>query len=374
MPPKAAEADIVFVFFDTTHLANAVHEFVRVEFPKAAIIGGTCARGVFSDQGFSQAHAIGMIAIIDPAGCYGVASSKIGDDPGGAARMALSAALERSGCEGELPELIWIYQAQGREECVVEGLRSLVGDRCAIVGGSAANHPISGLSTQMSADGVHHDHILVGVLFPSTSVSYAYGGAYHPTGPSGVVTDVDEVNGTRRIVQIDGEPAALVYNRWVGDALADVLSDGGPIEAHASQSPLAVDMKDQTGLTHYLVIHPTYVDADHALHISVKVTPGARINAMEADDTPLSERLASVARLAKLELEGAAAVGAIFIVGAACEMEEAPPQTPQHFRRVLGGAPYLGGFTFGEQGALMRRNLHGNLMISAILFGAEHAS
>jgi hypothetical protein len=35
----------------------------------------------------------------------------------------------------------------------------------------------------------------------------------------------------------------------------------------------------------------------------------------------------------------------------------------------LDGAPFLGAFTFGEQGALLKAgNRHGNLMISCIIF------
>ena len=32
--------------------------------------------------------------------------------------------------------------------------------------------------------------------------------------------------------------------------------------------------------------------------------------------------------------------------------------------------PFLGCFTFGEQGCISDRNVHGNLMISAVAFGA----
>jgi len=37
---------------------------------------------------------------------------------------------------------------------------------------------------------------------------------------------------------------------------------------------------------------------------------------------------------------------------------------------ALGGAPFLGTFTFGEQGPILGAgNRHGNLMISCIIFG-----
>ena len=45
------------------------------------------------------------------------------------------------------------------------------------------------------------------------------------------------------------------------------------------------------------------------------------------------------------------------------------PQVAQAVAQRLAGAPFVGCFTFGEQGAMQGRNMHGNLMISAIAFG-----
>ena len=43
----------------------------------------------------------------------------------------------------------------------------------------------------------------------------------------------------------------------------------------------------------------------------------------------------------------------------------------QALRQRLGPVPFLGCFTFGEQGWLLDRNVHGNLMVAAVVFGAE---
>lgn len=46
-------------------------------------------------------------------------------------------------------------------------------------------------------------------------------------------------------------------------------------------------------------------------------------------------------------------------------------EVAQALRGALPGVPFLGGFTFGEQGrSVTGANLHGNLMISVIVFGA----
>ena len=44
-------------------------------------------------------------------------------------------------------------------------------------------------------------------------------------------------------------------------------------------------------------------------------------------------------------------------------------QIPVHAAEAMSDAPFVGCFTFGEQGFLADRNMHGNLMISAVAFG-----
>jgi hypothetical protein len=46
------------------------------------------------------------------------------------------------------------------------------------------------------------------------------------------------------------------------------------------------------------------------------------------------------------------------------------PEVANNLNRSLGGRPFLGTFTFGEQGCFLEgENYHGNLMISVVIFG-----
>jgi hypothetical protein len=48
-------------------------------------------------------------------------------------------------------------------------------------------------------------------------------------------------------------------------------------------------------------------------------------------------------------------------------------QVQRSLTEALPGLPYLVAFTFGEQGCFADGyNRHGNLMISAVLFGQQH--
>ena len=47
-----------------------------------------------------------------------------------------------------------------------------------------------------------------------------------------------------------------------------------------------------------------------------------------------------------------------------------PVPVARQVAQEMNGAPFLGAFTFGEQGAIIdSSNRHGNLMVSALAFG-----
>ena len=55
--------------------------------------------------------------------------------------------------------------------------------------------------------------------------------------------------------------------------------------------------------------------------------------------------------------------------GCKLAVDEEIGRVAQSVNDALDGAPFIGCFTFGEQGYLIDRSVHGNLMISAIAFG-----
>ena len=155
-----AGVSAVFAFYGCRHDDAALHAFLSEKFPGAAIVGGTSCTGMMTEAGMWDADAIGLLLIEDPAGDYGAAAAPLGEDPAATAERLLHAALAAAGCPGELPELVWIYQAPGHEEAVIEGLRRILGDRCPIVGGSAADDSVAGEWRQLGPDGVLSDGLV----------------------------------------------------------------------------------------------------------------------------------------------------------------------------------------------------------------------
>lgn len=378
----AADGDTVrflYAFYGCDHDGQAIHRFIRDRFPGAAVIGGTSCAGVMSGDRLWGPESIGFLLISDDQGDYGAAQGEIGGDAATAAETLLHAALAKAGCPGELPDLIWVIQVPGQEEAVIEGLRRVVGDHCPIVGGSSADNTVEGQWHQLGPDGLLDNGLVVGVLFPSGGVSCSFQGGYTPAGPSGIVTRVggDTVDGlprsSRSILEIDHDPAAKTYNRWIGERLNGTIVTGGSILTDTTMCPLALDAGEIAGIPQYRLVHPESVTAEGAVNLFSQIDEGARIHAMTGDKERLVERAGRVAREAAARLpDGPASLAGglvVYCAGCMLAVDERMPDVARQVTDSFADAPYLGCFTFGEQGKLVDRNVHGNLMISAVVFG-----
>jgi len=376
-------ANLVFAFFGCSHDAVKIHAYLKGRFPDTALLGGTSGSGIMTDARLWGNDAIGLLAICDAEGQYGAAAVPFADDPAAAAEAALHAALAQASCPGELPALIWVYQAPGREEEAMDGLRHIVGDRCPIIGGSSADDDGSGRWHQIGPDGVLENGIAVAVLFSSGGISYAFQGGYEPAGPSGIVTRVGRDDSgkrgvhpgvrSRELVEIDGRPAALVYDEWTGNILGEKATSGGNIFEQTTMHPLAVQTGDIEGVPHYLLIHPKAVTSSGGLTTFAAIEQGTRVYSMRGNKQQLAERGGHVAAQAVAQLpdgpDSFAGGLVVYCVGCQRTVREQMPAVALGVKESFRQSPFLGCFTLGEQGCITGRNTHGNLMISAVAFG-----
>lgn len=380
---SGAEAHFIFAFYGYEHDGAKILASLNNRFPQAAIVGGTSCRGFMTDAQLWGKSSIGLLLIDDAEGQYGVSAVSFTDDPAADAQAALNDALKHAACPGELPSLIWIYQAPGHEEETIDGLRRVVGDRCPIVGGSSADDDQSGHWQQIGPEGVFQNGIAVAVLFPSGGIGTAFQGGFEPAGPSGIVTRIGFDDGGqngivtkgrgREIVEIDGRPAAQVYDEWVGNILGEKILLGGNVLKETTMHPLAVEAGDIKGVPHYLLIHPKTVAPDGTMSTFAAVEEGARIHCMRGNRKRLAGRAAHVAAEAVAQLPGGtdSLAGGLVVYCAGCQMavgdkmSDVAREVTDNFTQH----PFLGCFTFGEQGCISDRNVHGNLMISAVAFG-----
>ncbi|MCO6177020.1 FIST signal transduction protein [Ciceribacter sp. RN22] len=333
-----------------------------------AVHGGSSCLGIMSQTGvdIDSGSAVGALAIWDRAGSYGTASAELGADVGRTARLVTEAALAAAGRSGEVPDLVWLTVAPGREELVIAGIRAVVGSRTPIVGGSAADNDVSGKWTQFGPLATHADGVVISVLFPSTPLASAYQSGYAPTGESGRVTRVEG----RRLREIDGRPAAEVYHRWTGHTVPMAGAEPLSILAASTLWPLGRVTRDVAGVPFHLLAHPAVAHPDGSLDLFADVAEGDCLWQMQGSADSLVARAGRVAGQARDEAGGELS-GALVVFCGGCMLavRHRMDEVRAGINAALGDVPWLGMFTFGEQGVPTGRPAkHSNLMISCTTF------
>jgi hypothetical protein len=360
-----ASATQLTVFATEDIAAAGLCEELARRFPEAAIFGGTSCRGVVTEEGVHCGPNVsGVLALSDSEGACGDGFALIGDDPRGAARAALQMALERAGHPYESPALVWTCQPPGFEEDVLAGFADVVGSGCPIMGGSSADNAIAGRWRQFTGSGTTTDAVVVAALFLSSPHGIAFKSGYAPTGVKGAVT----MSSRRRLVEIDGMPAAHTYAEWTGGIIDP--DKPGLILPQTAAAPLARRIGTYAGVPEFLLSHPATVEADGSLSLFTEIGEGEDIYVMTGSRQSLIERGGMVARDARRVLNSKTAGGlVIHCAGCMLAVEDELEAAAANLREGMGGAPFLAAFTFGEQGALVSSgNRHGNLMIAATVF------
>lgn len=352
------------------HPGEVITATLQTLAPNVPFQGGTSCLGVMTEAGFhsDKGVSLGLFGIRDAEGVYGVGFAEVTAHSRRAGYTAITNALQNAK-KNTPPPLVWITCAPGDEEEILAGIEEgLAGANTPIIGGSSADNTVEGKWYQLTNDQVLHNGVVVTAMYPSRPIRYAFDNSYTPTAHQGIITKASG----RTIYEINHRPAAEVYNEWSNGIITDYL-DGGNILAPSTLHPLGRVAIWTQGATMYQLSHPEAVLENRALSLFTKAEPGEEIVLMESSATNLVHRVDRVTSkaLAGISVPDKQVAGALIIYCAGCmlavqnEMQEVVEQ----FREALGGQPFLGVHTFGEQGcALLSENTHANLMMSIIVF------
>lgn len=353
--------------YDLGAVQAALHEYA----PGVPLHGGTSCGGVMTELGLHHARGrgLGLLGLVDPEGAYGVGACALADDAGAAAQHAAQQALSQADRLGEIPTMVWITCAPGNEEQVLEGLGALFGPHVPIGGGSSADDDVTGGWQQLANDRPYRDAVVVTVMFASRGVAFSFHSGYDPTPVSAKVTRTRR----RQVVELDGRPAGQVYAGWLDGGLRDALQRGGTILRESTMAPLGKLVGSTPSAAYYQLAHPSQIGSDHSLSLFCDVSEGDTLVLMRGTTASLIERAERVARsaLRSAEHDHAKVAGALIVYCAGCMLavREQLGEVVERLRFGLGqGVPFLGTFTFGEQGCFPNgENRHGNLMISVLV-------
>ncbi len=334
------------------------------------ITGVSSCLGSMDNSGFHSADGYGLnlTAFADDTGDFGVGLVDQNDAPEVAAAQAMHNAIDDADRAGELPIMVWLSAAPGREEAVLKGISSVIGEHVPVIGGSSADNEIAGNWWQFGAGRVQTDGVLLIAMYPQCEVGISFHSGYAPTDHSGTVTGADG----RIVYSIDDRPAAQVYNDWTDGLIEDQLSGGNILQA-STFHPFGKEAGQIEHVPYYALLHPEQVLDDGAIRLFSSIPSGEKITLMSGSADSLSTRAGAVARgiLERHNWNPDQIAGSLVVYCAGCMLgiRDRMDDVTDGLNDALGRTPFHGMFTFGEQGCFIDGiNRHGNLMISVVVF------
>lgn len=368
---RADPPDFVTLHYGAGRPAQSVWENAKDVFGDGALHGGSSCLGVMSEKGaaIENGNAIGVFAIWDREGAYGTGACPLGQSPREAAAIATRAALQRADRMGEAPELVWLTAAPGHEEEVLQGIKDVVGAPALIIGGSSADNDVSGKWSQFTAEGAHAEAVVVSVLFPSVPIGCSFESGYAPTEQHGTITRAEG----RSLYSIDGRPAGEVYAEWTKGAVPVPAEGSASILAQSTMFPLGRRLTQVDSIDFHILAHPAVGHADGTLDLFADLQEGQKVWLMNGSQDSLVERAGRIASKSYRQIpQGVSGALMIYCGGCMLSVTERMNEVAAQVAEGLEQAPFLGVFSFGEQGeTLSGGSEHGNLMISCITFGVE---
>lgn len=361
--------DWVIGFHTGSVAAELAQEALTVAFPDAAIQGCSSSRSIFGGAGMISDPAIGILALADPLGAFGTGSATFTDhDPRVAASLAIRQAIDAAHRQGSLPDFVWLCAVPGCEEAVIAGIEQVIGASVPIVGGSAAVNGLSGRCVTFDRSTVVDDGLVLTAAFLTGQAHHGFFGGYRTTAQSGVVTAAAE----RCIIEIDGQPAAAVYNRWTEGLIAEELACDGNVVEKTTMMPIGMTVGHVGTAPVHVLLHPIKAD-DGALWVHGLVPAGSQLTLMVGDQNILVTRTAELVERtqALFNVPASRVSGGLLVYCAGCArpLAQRCGDMVDLAKGAFRGTPFLGGFFFGEQGRFWRnRNTHANLMLSLLLF------
>lgn len=371
--PNEESSDLVIGFGNVQGVQMLADSGVLASKTKRWLIASSC-RSVLCDDipDDNRSSQLALLEFSDAKGSYGVAAKSCNyDNAFEKAKQALQEALVEADRIGEVPALIWCNPSPGMEEQVIAGIKSVLGDSVPIFGGTSADDAITEKWLLYSSQGVIKQGFMFVVCFPSVPVSYFFSSGYERTEHIGTITKANQ----RVLVEIDNQPAGKVYNQWRSACGLKPL-ERGEILSCSTFEPLGrvLNFADSK-MT--ILSHPAVMNADFSMTLFSDVSENESIAFMRGNEGLLIKRANQVAEISSKQLqtiynvEPQAAL-VIFCAGCMLALDKSPSDIAKSIKRSLPNVPFIGGFTFGEQGRFLDSvNRHGNLMISCVTFGVN---
>jgi len=282
------------IAYDPAEIKNTLRELLG---PDIQIQGNSSAVGVMTPDGY-HVGKVGSLAIL------GIASDKVDIGVGGAnleemtpreaGRKAIEEAISNSGKEGN-PRFVYITATPGQEEGILLGIEDVIGTDVPIIGGSAGDETLAGKWSNIANDMFYTNGVVLGAVYTDLKIGQAHEFGYMKSVEQGIATRAEG----RTLYEIDGRPAAEVYNEWTGGHFDKELAEGGMILAEATFYPIAKIVRGEKGQTYLCVSHPGIINLpEKSITMFTNVETGDEIMLLHGNWEWLVNRAQSTARKA----------------------------------------------------------------------------
>ena len=361
------------VGYDTERVIDSLRSRVG-KAPK--IFGMTSCWGVITTDGVhaGEKASLAVLGISSDTSDFGIAGTSIQTIESvkdAATDEIRKAVLDAGRNPGDIPDLVLMAASPGIEEEVLKGISAVVGNQVPVYGGSAADNTLEGKWRVFSNDKVFQSGFSIAVIFSTNKIGAAFHSGYLGSSKNAVATDVKD-DESRTLQTLDGRPAAEVYNEWAYDKFDEQLEHGGSVLGPASFYPLARRIQGNDR-SHFIGIHPSVmIKNDKSIDLFANVEKGCRLFFTEGTPDALIHRPGTITRRAlvngRIKKSDAGLGLFIYCGGTMLAVQDRINEIVPIINKTLGPIPYIGAFTFGEQGNIPGYgNFHGNLMSSMIV-------
>jgi hypothetical protein len=275
------------------------------------IYGYTSLFGIMTKDGFKigegveEGNVLSMMGFAGENLVVGVGGADLneGDSPEQTAKIAAERALEDAGKE-DAPKIVMMASSHfgAGEDMFIKGVESVTGERTPIVGGGAAagyGDLVSGGESLFANNNSYEKGVVVAVVYTDTKIGHAFLGGFNPAGPKGEVTEVTRDENGIRIITIDDQPAAQVYNEWLGGELDEFMGTSDMFLHKTLYHTLGIEITEGDGTKNWHMIITLHFNDDDSINIGTVIPEGTEIHLLESDSELFIERLGLAVRLAR---------------------------------------------------------------------------
>ena len=378
----AKEVKWIMVFstadYDSDRLSAEIQKLAG---PQAKMSGITSFKGVMASDGWHAGKTVAVLGLSSDKIIFGVGTAEVTEGKGrDAAKMAMQNAITNSGkAKTDKPKIVIMNGVLGQEEDMLKGVADVIGKDIPVMGASAGDNDLTGKWKQFANGKAYSSNVVMTAIYTNLKVGYEFstGIGYLRTDKQGIVTKATG----RTIYEIDNRPAADVYNEWLGGQLTDLLKSKdkqASILQEGIIDPLAVVINGAKGVSYYLTVHPIFINLpEKSLTSLAIIETGKSISIMRGSAEAHELRPPLVIRMARAEGEiKEDEVAAGIAMFCACTHlvlgDDGVQKVIPTMSQAFGGAPFVGAFTFGEEGPVPGvGNRHQNLVQNILIFGKE---